>query len=71
MVGVTALWSRQPTKQRKIFNLIFLLLLIFVRQAATVSKISNLLVCFCSFDLSCPIFEKQIFNEKNYIVLSY
>ena len=65
MVAVTGLWSRQPTKQRKIFNLMFLLLLIFVRhfyQAAT---------CFCCFNLSCPIFEKDIFIKNIYIVLSY
>ena len=38
---------------------------------ATVSvKISNILICFCSFDLSCPIFKKDIFYRKIYIVLS-
>ena len=26
-------------------------------QAAIVIKISNLLICFCSFDLSCPLLE--------------
>ena len=29
------------------------------------------LVCFCSFELSCPILEKDIFIEHFYIVLSY
>ena len=33
-------------------------------------KISNLLICLCSFDLSCPIFEKDNFIEMFYIVLS-
>ena len=27
-------------------------------------KISKLLICFCSFGLSCPILEKNIFNRK-------
>ena len=40
-------------------------------QAAIAIKISILLICFCSFDLSCPILEKYIFIKKNvYIVLS-
>ena len=33
-------------------------------QAAVASKISNLIICFCSFDLSCPILEKDNFIEK-------
>ena len=32
-------------------------------------KISNLLICFCSFDLSCLILEKSNFIENLYIVL--
>ena len=32
-------------------------------------KISNLLICFCSFHLSCPILEQDIFIENVYIVL--
>ena len=40
-------------------------------QAAVAIKISHLLICFCSFDLSCPKFEKKnIFIENLYIVLS-
>ena len=31
----------------------------FFFQAAVSVKISNLLVCFCSFDLSCPTLEKS------------
>ena len=31
--------------------------------------ISNLLICYCSFDLSCPISEKYIFIENLYIVI--
>ena len=30
-------------------------------QAAIAIKISNLLICFCRFDLSCPILEKDSF----------
>ena len=30
-------------------------------QASVSFKISNLLICFCSFDLSCPILEKDNF----------
>ena len=33
-------------------------------------KISNLLICFCSIDMSCLILEKNIFIENLYIVLS-
>ena len=40
-------------------------------QAAAVIKISNLLICFCSFDLSCPILEKDSFIEHYCIVLSH
>ena len=40
-------------------------------QAVIAIKISNLLICFCSFDLSCPIIEKYIFIPKKlFIVLS-
>ena len=42
----------------------------FFSQAAVAVKISNLLICFCSFDLSCPILEKEIFIKHLYIVLS-
>ena len=39
-------------------------------QAAVSIKISNLLICyFCSFDLSCPIFETDNFIENLDIVL--
>ena len=33
-------------------------------------KISNLFICFCSFDLPCPILEKDNFIENVCIVLS-
>ena len=26
-------------------------------------------MCFCSFDLSCPLLEKDIFIENMYIIL--
>ena len=32
-------------------------------------KISNLLICFCSYKLSCTILEKYNFIENMYIVL--
>ena len=38
-------------------------------QAAVAVKISNLLNWFCSFDLSCPILEKDMYLYC--IVLSY
>ena len=44
-------------------------LFIFYQTAVEV-KISNLLICFCSFELSCPILEKDNFIECIYIVLS-
>ena len=38
-------------------------------QAAVAIKISNLLICFCSFELSCPIHEKENFLGNMYIVV--
>ena len=40
-------------------------------HAAVSIKISNLPICFCSFDLSCPLQEKDNFIENLYIVLFY
>ena len=40
---------------------------IILSEAAISIKISNLLICFCSFDVFCPILEK----DNSYIVLSY
>ena len=39
-------------------------LLSFFSQATISIKISNFLICFCSFDLSCPILEKDNFNKS-------
>ena len=47
------------------------ILKLYFYQAAVAIKISNLLICFCRFDLSCPILEKDIFIENLYTVLSY
>ena len=44
-------------------------LLVFSSLAATSIKISNLLICFCSFDF-CSILEKDNFIEHLYSVLS-
>ena len=52
------------------YNFITKTVLIFLYQAAVVIKISNLVICFCSFDLSCPILEKDSFIENVYFVLS-
>ena len=41
----------------------FLLFFIF-----TSYRFSNLLICFSSFDFSCPILEKDYFIENVYIV---
>ena len=46
-------------------------MLVTLTEMATLVKISNLLICFCSFDLSCPILEQNNFTEYLYIVLSY
>ena len=40
-------------------------------QAALSIAITNLLVCFCSFDFSCPVLEKDNFVKHLCIVLSY
>ena len=39
-------------------------------QVAIAVKISNLLICFCCFDLFCAIYEKDNCIENLYIVLS-
>ena len=39
-------------------------------QAAISVQINNLLICFCGFDLSCPILEKENVIENLYIVVS-
>ena len=47
--------------------------IIFLRhfyQAVVAVKISNLFICFCSFELSYPILEKDTFIKYLYIVLS-
>ena len=48
----------------------FKVILIF-SHAIPVAMISNFLICFCNFDLSCFIFEKDNFIENLYILLSY
>ena len=35
-----------------------------VSQDAISNKISNILICFCNFDLSCPILNKYSFIKK-------
>ena len=42
---------------------------LFFSQAAVSIKISNLLICFCSFDQSCPMLEKDNFIDNLCIVL--
>ena len=44
---------------------------LFFYQAAVSVKISNLFICFCSFDFLCAILEKDSFIENLYIGLSY
>ena len=39
-------------------------------QAAITVEISILLICFCSFDLFCPLLDKDISIENMYFVLS-
>ena len=39
-------------------------------QAAVMVEISILLICFCGFDLFCPLLDKDIFIENLYITLS-
>ena len=40
------------------------------KKTSYIYFITNLLICFCSFDLSWPILEKDNFIENMYIVLS-
>ena len=51
-------------------NYILDVILRYFSQAAVSVKISNLLSCFCSFDLSCSILEIDNFMKNLYIVLS-
>ena len=37
---------------------------------AVAARIRNLHICFCSFELSCPILEKDNFIENVFIALS-
>ena len=53
----------------KMVCLKWLFILLIFYQAAIAIKISNLLICFCSFVLSCPILEKYIFIQKKNIYL--
>ena len=52
------------------YILIFLTHFYHFFQAAVAIKISNFFICFCRFDLSCPILEQDSFIENLYIVLS-
>ena len=38
-------------------------------QAAVTIEINVLLLCFCSFDLFCPLLDKEISIENLYITL--
>ena len=40
-------------------------------EAVVVVKISNLLICFYSFELSCPILEKDTYYRKCLIKYHY
>ena len=44
------------------------ILIFFFYQTAVAIKRSNLLICFCSFDLSYPILQKDIFIKNVCIV---
>ena len=42
--------------------------ILFFNQAAVSNKISNLINCFCSFDMSCPILENLYWFIKVFFV---
>ena len=48
----------------------YIIFLVIFSQETISIKIRNF-ICFCSFDLSSPIFEKDNFIDIFYIVLSY
>ena len=56
------------------FLFFYIAYVVFLRhlnfQSSNRFKISNFIICFCSFDLSCSILEKDTFIENLYIVLS-
>ena len=71
LVYIYNLYLEVSKEENVLFNIqktSFFLLLHFCQVAISV-KISNLLICFCSFDLSCPILEKDNFIENLDIVL--
>ena len=45
-------------------SLLLSLLFLSLYQAAVTVEISILLICFCSFDLFCPLFEKDSFIKR-------
>ena len=65
------LMSQDNTKIRIFDKYAYIFLKYRTRQikAAVAIKISNLLTCFCSFELSCPILEKDTLIENLCIVL--
>ena len=42
----------------------------YIKTNKVAIEISNYLICFCTFDLSCPILEKEHFIKNLHIVLS-
>ena len=54
-----------------VFCLLFFLFFFKFRIQHVSIKIRNLLICFCRFELSCPILAKDNFIEHFYILLSY
>ena len=66
----TCSFSLSILRTSSYYIIIFLPHFYHFHQAAIAIKISNSLICLCSFDLSCPILEKDIFIENLYVVLS-
>ena len=52
-------------------NISFFKINIMFRQAVVSIEMRNLLICFCSYDLSCPVLEKDSFIDNLDILLSY
>ena len=69
------LFSRIPVFSLSILHTSCSYVNIFLRhyfsQASISLKISDLFICFCSFDLSCTILEKDNIIETLYIILPY
>ena len=61
--------GQDKSKLQKQKSKLHITILIFVVVKLPFHNISNIFICFCSFELSCPIHKKFNFIKNVYIVL--